>query len=95
MIRKPSWSKGRALRLRVENPQPFGQAVRRREDAVLPTLVELLGATPHDGHWVVAVPDGADIEILERVERHHDTGYGAGRWNILLPSASHPADARA
>lgn len=78
------------LYLGVENPQLFGQAVRRREDAVLPTLGELLGATPREGHWLVALPDGADTEILDRVERHHDMGYGAGRWNILLPSASHP-----
>jgi hypothetical protein len=79
------------LRLQVENPQLFGQAARRREDARLPTLGELLGASPLDGHWTVAVAGAADTEILERVERQHNTGYGAGRWNILLPSASHPS----
>lgn len=78
------------LYLHVEEPQPFGQTVRRREDTALPTLVELIGATPHAGHWSVAVPGAAATEALGRVECHHDTGYGAGRWNVLLPSAGHP-----
>jgi hypothetical protein len=78
------------LHLNVEAPQPFERAVRRREDTALPTLAEMLRATARDGHWLVAVPGEADTEVLDRVERHHDIGYGAGRWNVLLPSSGHP-----
>jgi len=78
------------LRLSVEDPQPFGGAVRRREDTALPTLAEMMAATPDGGHWVVALPGRPDTEVLDRVERHHDIGYGVGRWNVMLPSAGHP-----
>ena len=86
-----SWSAAEGkLLLTVEAPQPFGFAVRPREDTTLPTLADLLAASPVDGHWVVRLEGQLDTELLDRAERTHDGGYGVGRWNVLMPSAHYP-----
>ena len=76
---------GDALLLEVEPPGPLESAVRRRGTS-LPTLAQAVAATADNGHWLVRLTGNSDTEILDRVDYSHDTGYGKGRWNVLLPS---------
>ncbi|MCA1712765.1 MAG: hypothetical protein LC789_14460 [Actinobacteria bacterium] len=75
----------KAVLLDAEPPQPFEAAARTRS-AALPTLAAVLAATPDGGHWSARADGTDDAELLGRVERVHDMGYGAGLWNVMLPS---------
>jgi len=78
-----------AVLLTVEPAQVLSLATARRP-LPLPTLREVLAATPVDGHLLAEVPDGPTTELLARVETGTDYGYGAGRWNVMLPSTGYP-----
>ena len=79
-----------ALRLTVEDPALFDRAVQSRSGTALPTLAQLLATTPSGGYWTVVVPGKQDTELLFRVDRVHDVGFGVGQWNVFLPSAGYP-----
>jgi hypothetical protein len=79
-------AEGDALVLEVEPPQPLEAAVRRSADP-LPTLAQAIADTAVNDHWLVRLDGSPDAEVLDRVDYSHDTGYGTGRWNVLLPSA--------
>lgn len=79
-----------AVLLTVEPSQVLGVATAHRP-LPLPTLRQVLAATPVDGHFLAEVHDRPATELLARVEQVTDFGYGVGHWNVMLPSTGYPA----